>query len=103
MNTSALETTRKIARKPILALIAAGLALASCKTSNLGIDELGTPPNGAPVLSANPSGEVVGQGTTRIALLIPKNSSRQCIQSCCRNSQRRPVGIAGFWTKTLFN
>ncbi len=74
MNKSALDTTRKIARKPILALIAAGLALASCKTSNLGIDELGTPPNGAPVLSANPSGEVIGQGTTRIALLIPKTA-----------------------------
>ncbi|MFZ1815508.1 MAG: penicillin-binding protein activator [Rhizobiaceae bacterium] len=56
--------------------IALSLALlvASCQSSNLGIDKELDPQLNAPVLTPNPNGEVFGQGQVRVSLLVPKSA-----------------------------
>lgn len=48
--------------------------LASCQTSNLGVGTGQEPVQQTPTLTANPTGEVFGQGKVRIALLLPKTA-----------------------------
>lgn len=61
------------AKIPAIAIIAAGSILASCQTGNLGVDS-GADNSAKPRLTANPSGEVFGQGNVRVALLVPKTT-----------------------------
>ncbi len=66
-------------RGKVRALAIAGitsLALASCQSANLGTATDGLADQGQTqiTLSPNPNGEVFGQGSTRVALLIPKTA-----------------------------
>lgn len=57
-----------------LAILAAGLLLSSCQTGSLGVDSGPSTSQLTPTLTANPSGEVFGQGKIRVALLLPKTA-----------------------------
>ena len=55
-------------------LLAAGLIMASCQTGNLNLDTNSSQQQNTPRLTANPTGEVFGQGNIRVALLIPRTA-----------------------------
>jgi len=52
------------------------MALSACQSSNLGLggSSGNRAANNTPVMTPNPKGEVFGQGTVRISLLIPKSA-----------------------------
>jgi len=56
-----------------MALLGISLFLSGCQTSNIGVSP-GAGNQSAPTLTANPSGEVFGQGNVRVALLIPQTA-----------------------------
>lgn len=55
-------------------MLCAALVLASCQSTNLGVDNSNNNQNLTPTLTANPSGEVFGQGSIRVAMLLPKTA-----------------------------
>ena len=55
-------------------LLITGLILASCQTGNLNLNSNSNQNPSVPTLTANPSGEIFGQGPVRVALLIPQSA-----------------------------
>lgn len=65
------KTVRRIV---VFTSLAALLCLSACQSANLGLGNLENE-NGERVLSANPKGEVFGQGKVRVAMLLPKSAA----------------------------
>jgi ABC-type branched-subunit amino acid transport system substrate-binding protein len=57
-----------------LILLVAGLILASCQTTNIGLNSGSGSTQQTPRLTAKPTGEIFGQGKVRVALLVPKTA-----------------------------
>lgn len=72
--TTAMLAGNVVRRGMVFAGLAALLSLSACQSANLGLGNLPNE-NGERVLSANPKGEVYGQGKVRVALLLPKSAA----------------------------
>ncbi|MFK5980207.1 MAG: penicillin-binding protein activator [Rhizobiaceae bacterium] len=73
MKTATLKSS-VVKRGMVFASLVALLSLTACQSSNLGLGNL-KDENGERILSANPKGEVFGQGKVRVALLLPKSAA----------------------------
>ena len=73
MTTAKLEGN-VVRRSMVFASLAVLLSLSACQSANMGLGNLENE-NGERVLSANPKGEVYGQGKVRVALLLPKSAA----------------------------